>query len=57
MGRCGKRVSQASAKALTDTGLHACNERRTDELNKNLIRGRERCFGLISSVIRNPERV
>lgn len=42
---------------VADTGLHACNERRTDELNKSLIRGHERCFGLISSVIRNPERV
>ena len=51
-------ISKAGAKALwPDTGLHACDERRTAELNKSLIRGQERYFGLTSKVIGIAERV
>lgn len=42
---------------VADTGLHACDERWTAELNKSLIRDQEGCFGLISKVIRIAERV
>ena len=38
---------------VADTGLYACDERRTAEPNKS----QEGCFGLTSKVIRIAERV